>query len=415
MRDDETAGHDETRDADPGRGPLRFEDEPGAARSKWVAGLMVLVLAGWMGSGFLLPAPPEETSQTAEVEAQLVAVAVRESRAQAVPRIFAAEGQAQPDRQTALRAEVSGQIAEVLVDKGAMLDDGQLVARFDASDLEAQVAQAEAEVDRADREFRNAESLRDRGIATEDRVSQARATLAAAEAQLTRARTQLEDAEIRAPFAGRLNELSIDAGEFVSAGTEVGRVLDRDPLTVVIQIPQQALSRVAEGQAARIRFITGEERDGTVVFLGENADAETRTFRAEIEVANPDSALPSGLSAQVRIPTGEVEAHFISPAVLSLGPTGELGVKTLDAEDAVVFNPVAIERAQTDGIWVSGLPATARIITIGQGFVSAGETVDPRPEEDSGLPERSTGAVPAPVSDALPDDALPDSVAEPSE
>ena len=86
----------------------------------------------------------------------------------------------------------------------------------------------------------------------------------------------------------------------------------------------------------------------------------------------------------VTIPTGQMSAHFISPAILSLGTDGQLGVKTVQDDDTVAFHPVVVEQAQTDGVWVSGLPEQARIITIGQGFVSAGEPVVPTPEESEG-------------------------------
>ena len=52
----------------------------------------------------------------------------------------------------------------------------------------------------------------------------------------------------------------------------------------------------------------------------------------------------------------------------------------MDADKTVVFTPIEIERAQTDGIWVSGLPDTADIITIGQGYVNNGEVVNPLSE-----------------------------------
>ena len=97
---------------------------------------------------------------------------------------------------------------------------------------------------------------------------------------------------------------------------------------------------------------------------------------------NPDGAIASGLSVQVRIPTGQVTAHFISPAILSLSEDGRLGVKTVGDGDVEAFHEVAVERAQRDGVWVSGLPERARIITIGQGFVSQGETVAPVADED---------------------------------
>jgi multidrug efflux system membrane fusion protein len=102
---------------------------------------------------------------------------------------------------------------------------------------------------------------------------------------------------------------------------------------------------------------------------------------ARIEVANADGAIPAGISAQLRIPTGKQTAHFVSPAILSLDTDGTLGIKTVNADNVVEFNRIGIVRAQTDGIWVSGLPDKTQIISIGQGFVNDGETVDPQPEE----------------------------------
>ena len=92
--------------------------------------------------------------------------------------------------------------------------------------------------------------------------------------------------------------------------------------------------------------------------------------------------MPAGVSAEIRIPIGEITAHFLSPAILSLDTDGTLGIKTVDADNTVVFAKVKIERAQTDGIWVSGLPDTANIITIGQGYVTNGDKVNPQSQTE---------------------------------
>jgi len=191
----------------------------------------------------------------------------------------------------------------------------------------------------------------------------------------------LDNTIIRAPFAGRLNDMTLDVGEFVNPGDMVAEVLDNDPLAIVVQVPQQALARLVKGQPANVSFITGQDRAGTVGFIGNNADSQTRTFRVELMVDNPDSEMPAGLSARVAIPTGQARGHFISPAILSLGTDGSLGIKMVDAENRVTFSQIEIVRAQTDGIWVTGLPEEANVITVGQGFVNEGDIVDPRPVE----------------------------------
>ncbi len=362
--------------------PLDFDTERGATRSKWVAGGLVIAIVAWMGSGMVAPQEDASTQVQAEPAARIISVAVAPSTAQTVTQYFVAEGQAMPDRTSAMRAEATGQIKEVLVNKGDTVESGQVIARFDIVQNEADLNRAQEERARAKREFDNSETLVDRGVATNDRLSQARAALASAEAAVTAAQKSFENSEITAAFAGRIEALDLNAGEFVAAGTEVGQIVDNTPLTVTIQVPQQSLRDIEAGQTATVTFITGEELEGTVGFVGSSADAATRTFLAEITVENADGAVPAGVSAEIRIPIGEATAHFLSPAILSLGTDGTLGIKTVDADKKVVFAPIEIERAQTDGIWVSGLGDSVDIITIGQGYVNNGQIVNPLTETE---------------------------------
>ncbi|NKB27758.1 MAG: efflux RND transporter periplasmic adaptor subunit [Rhodobacteraceae bacterium] len=356
---------------------LDFSSDKGAARSTWIAAAIVLVLVAWMGSGFVLPSEPADAPAERAV-LQPVTVAVARSVAQPVTQFFLAEGQALPDRDTAVRAEISGQISEVLVEKGADVEEGDVIARFDPVQRQADLERATAEVDRTKREFDNAQTLLERGTATVDRVATARASFAAAQAQLAAATEALDNAVLTVPFDGRLETLTINEGEFVQPGTEVARIVDNTPLTVAIQVPQQSLARIEVGQMAQVEFITGDVLPGLVTFVGTNADAATRTFLAEVAVDNANGKVPAGISAQERIPTGDVSAHFLSPAILSLGTDGTLGIKTVVEDDKVAFTPVEIVRAQTDGIWVTGLTDEARVITVGQGYVNDGETVAPQ-------------------------------------
>ncbi|GGA08881.1 efflux RND transporter periplasmic adaptor subunit [Neptunicoccus cionae] len=399
------------------REPLHFDSDRGSNRSRWVAGGLALAIVGWMGSGYILPSEDVAEPATTSAAPRTVTVAVQRSVAEPIEQVFVAEGQALPDRDTAVRAETSGQISDLLVEMGDDLLAGQVIARFNIAARQADLDRAQQERERAQREFDNATALVERGVATVDRVAQARATLAAAQASVSTAEEAIGDTEIRAPFAGRLEALDINIGEFVSLGAEVGRVVDNTPLTISIQIPQQSLRDVKVGQTAEVAFITGETSTGEVNFVATSANAETRTFMARIRVANTDGAIPAGISAQLRIPTGEVTAHFISPAILSLGTDGTLGIKTVNADEVVEFHQIGIVRAQTDGIWVSGLPEKAQIISIGQGFVNDGEKVNPQFENEmadtvarepmTGLPETE---IQTPKDGQIIDQGTPDAL-----
>lgn len=355
---------------------LTFSSDKGAGRSTWVAAFLVLAIVGWMGSGFIIPSPDSDPIIARE-DPKPLAVAVTTSRAETVTQFYQAEGQALPDRDTTMRAETSGDIAEVLVRKGQDVSAGDVIASFDPTNNNADANRVAEDLAQARRELENAQSLLQRGVATADRVAQARADLADVQAQVIAVDQAAKSLTITAAFDGRIETLNLDEGEFVSAGTEVGRLVDITPLTVAIQVPQQSLTRLSVGQPATVRFITGEEREGVVTFVGTSAASETRTFLAEIEVENEDGAIPAGISAEVIIPTGEVTAHFLSPSIVSLNAVGALGIKTVNADNVVEFFQVQVVKAQIDGIWVTGLPDSVDVITVGQGFVNENETVAP--------------------------------------
>jgi len=101
--------------------PLSFETEQGAWRSRVVAGILVIATVLWMGSGYIFPSDGTDDTPPVAQNTRLISVAVLPSTAQTVTQYFVAEGQAQPDVSTALRAESTGRIAEVFVAKGDMV------------------------------------------------------------------------------------------------------------------------------------------------------------------------------------------------------------------------------------------------------------------------------------------------------
>lgn len=165
-----------------------------------------------------------------------------------------------------------------------------------------------------------------------------------------------------------------ELGSFVDAGGEVLEIVRNDPLIAQIEVRQSEITSVALGQSAQVVFQGGREAEGRVRFIAPVATAETRTFRVEVEVPNPDNAVPAGLSAQISLAMDAVRAHRLSPALIRLDDAGRIGVFVV-AEDGQTlrFAPVQIVQARAEAIWVTGLEDRARVVTISQGALSDGQ------------------------------------------
>ena len=148
------------------------------------------------------------------------------------------------------------------------------------------------------------------------------------------------------------------------------------------------------------------------VLAPSSADPQTRTFRAEARVPNPEGTVPSYVSAELRVQTDEVAAHFVSPAIFSLNDEGILGVKSVGEGNEVLFRKAEIVRTESDGVWIADLPDSIRLISIGQGFVRSGEKIriveegeatSGETQGDAPLPTASVRSNPFSEAVSLPD------------
>ncbi len=163
-------------------------------------------------------------------------------------------------------------------------------------------------------------------------------------------------------------------GEYVGIGNELTRIVDNDPLVVNAYVSQNDVEFLGLSVEAKVEMVNGRETTGLIRFISPRADENTRTFRVEIAVPNTEG-LRAGSSVVARIPRQQVKAHYLSAGLLTLDDDGEIGVKTVNLEGLVEFYPATIEMSDANGMWISGLPEIARIITVGQGFAAIGEAV----------------------------------------
>jgi RND family efflux transporter MFP subunit len=330
--------------------------------------------------------PVADSTQTVTASAIPVSVALVGDASSAAP--VTVTGTFGSRDEIPLAFKIGGVVARVLVDEGATVQRGQLLAALDLREIDAAVAKAQVAVDKAQRDHARLERLAADSVATLAQLQDVASALDAARADLATARVNREYATIIAPESGIVLRRQGTPGSTVSSGQSVlslggsqrGRVLragltDRDAL------------RVRTGDKATVHFDAIPDRTfvGTVVLLGRAADARTGTFTVEVSLNGAD-ALPSGLVGQLTVQvqptrpsgTGTSATHHAIPVDALI---------EADRDSATVFTvPVAGEsvaravrvrvvRLQGDDATVDGLSADARVITRGAPYVSHGARV----------------------------------------
>ena len=354
-------------------------------KSWFVSAGIISVVTIWVVSGQFDGNEETEqaTAETALTMASRNAVRVRTQSVAEVMRTIVVNGKTAPARITHLAAETDGRIEYVGAERGASLKTGDLIVRLDERDRSARLMQAEATVRQREVEYAARERLKSESYVSEAQLQEAIALLETARAELTRAQLDLRYMAVRAPFAGALQARHVEVGDFVKRGDPIATYVDNRTIIVSANVSEFDAKYVHVDEIAEARLATGEAVRGRIRYVAPVADEATRTFTVELEVANADGKLRAGGTAELSIPAQTVLAHRVSPSLLTLDDAGNVGVKIINDSGEVEFVVADIALSSSDGVWLAGLPPTATIITVGQGYVASGAVVDAVPESDA--------------------------------
>jgi multidrug efflux system membrane fusion protein len=341
------------------------------------AGIAV-VIALWLLTG---QGGENETAEIASTdaaadEAVRTSVRVRAQVAEEVTRIININGKSAPARVVEINAETAGRVVSVGIERGNRLDAGQVIVRLDERDRRARLAQAEATVKQRELEFEGRTKLKDESYVSEAQLQEAAAMLETAKAELARARLDIENMVIRAPFDGALQDRMVEIGDYVKVGDPVATFVDERKLIISANVSEFDAHHVVTGNPGSARLATGQVVEGKIRYVAPVADEATRTFTVELEIDNAAGEYRGGMTAELMIPAETIFAHRVSPSLLTLDDEGNLGIKTVNELGQVEFYIADIAMSSSEGVWIAGLPHSASIITVGQGFVNPGAAVN---------------------------------------
>ncbi len=334
-----------------------------------------LLLSGWLASGYL-GSGEQTTAETATPGRYMIQkVRVRIPEVKRIIQEIVLNGRTEPARAVTLRTEVEGQVVAIAATRGSVVHKGGIIVQLDQRDRDARLADAKALLEQRELEYDGIKKLQKNNLLSKIQLAQGASQLATSRALIERIKLEIRNTRVIAPFDGILDRLPVEVGSYLKIGDEVGRLLEQDPIIFVGYVSQLERHRLVMGDVGVARLVTGMVVEGELRYIASEADPITRTFRVELQIPNPDGSLVSGITAELSIPVRQVSAFQLSPALLSLNNADQLGVKIVNDQNRVEFLPVQVVKSTADGLWISGLPKGIRIITVGQGFVRAGDEV----------------------------------------
>ncbi|MEJ8572889.1 efflux RND transporter periplasmic adaptor subunit [Microbaculum marinum] len=363
-------------------------------RSSYIWALLIMVaIGGWLASGQVIiggqgdkPGPSDAVEAAdgalpvdADASDDSKPFRVRVRTLSAIDRTaeLKIRGRTEADQRVELRAQTAGLVERIDAQKGASVKAGEVICKLEAGSRDAHLLRAQAGVEQAQLDYDGASQLSEKGYAAESRVRATKAALDAARATLSEMKLDMERTSLQAPFDGVIDDIPAKIGTLLNVGDLCAEIVAADPLLVVARVSERDVGKLEVGMPGTARLVTGDTAEGTVRYIAPSADEATRTFRIELEVDNADHKLRDGVTSEIAIPLETTKAHRFSPAILTLDDKGVMGVRTVDDDNRVGFEPVKILGNEDGTIWVSGLPERVTVITVGQEYVIPGELVEP--------------------------------------
>lgn len=232
-------------------------------------------------------------------------------------------GSLRSDESTMIRPEVDGRVASLQFREGQAVKAGDLLVSLDDAIARAELAQARANLDLAEKSFERTQMLFKRGASNAQTLDEAQSQLQAARASLALAQARLDKTQIRAPYDGVLGLRLVSAGDYLSAGDNIVNLEVLDPLKLDFRIPQKTVSQLRIGQAVEVTVDSqpGQRFEARVQAINPRLDEAGRSQAVRAQLDNHEGHLYPGQFVRVAVIIEERADAMLVPeeAVMSQG------------------------------------------------------------------------------------------------
>ncbi len=298
------------------------------------------------------------------------------------PALLSATGYLVADRQSKITPKISGKVVRLNFAVGDKVVGGQVLAVLESTNMQAQLDEANAALQQADREWKRQSSMWKEGVTTHSLLDGAEAQLKGARARVDQIRINMQDMVVRAPFAGTIATKNTEVGEVISSvmmgqvgGTlpagAICTLVDLKTLEVVADVNESSIGQLHEGQAAEVSVdaFPNQKWKGVLRQIIPTADRAKATVQVKVKIVDPgDRLLPEMSSSVSFLQSERTDAEMREPAKIWLPSSAVAGgtVAVVDATKHVTLRHVTTGAVRESRIEItSGVNAGDRVVTKG--------------------------------------------------
>jgi membrane fusion protein (multidrug efflux system) len=290
--------------------------------------------------------------------------------------VYSGTAPIEADGEAVVVAKVGGELRQLLVEEGAHVRKGQVLARLDGERLRLEAAQSKAQLSKLERDYKRNVELQQRGLVAVSAFENLRYEVDAARAAYDLTALQLSYTDIRAPIDGVVAERFVKAGNTLNPNDKLFRVADLSPLVAHVHVPESELRKLRTGQVASAQVdAAGGAFQSFIQRISPVVDSNTGTFKVTLELRDPSNKLKPGMFARIDIVhERRTDVVRIARSAL-LEDDGNQRVFVVQAGKAV-SRPVTL--GLTNGPLVevlSGVAVGDPVVIVGQGTLKDGSPV----------------------------------------
>lgn len=274
-------------------------------------------------------------------------------------------------------ARVAGEIVELLVEEGDVVEAGQILARLDGQRVRLEMLAAKANLEQARKEYKRNVDLHKRGLISTSMFEGLQYDLAALEATYKLKALSYDYSKIRATIAGVVSAREIKPGQNVAVNDVVFRITDTAELVAYLQIPQAQLPKFQAGHTATLNVASVPDTDfpASIVRISPTIDVRNGTFRATAVIGNSDHRLAPGMFGRFTISYEKHADALVIPSAALLDEDDLTSVYVVS--DGAVVRRVVETGIETDGKIeiLGGLDENDSIVVVGHSGLRDGSKV----------------------------------------